>query len=109
MTVMASAVAAKAHVSEPVRVEDKAFNYYNRFLTGKATQGYRITVKEGQKTTIKINSKEGVSIKLYLPDGTAKIYDNEKFFNFTLHAAGEYVVELNSPFFAQYSLNVFSN
>ena len=109
LVVMAGAVSANPHRYGPLKIDDKAFNYFNKFVTRKTPQSYSITVKDGQATNVKINSKEGVSVKLYLPDGGVKEYRDEKFFNFEFHAAGEYVIELNSPVISQYTLKVSSN
>src|SRR5215213_10148340 len=96
LVVMAGAVSASSHKLGPVKVENKAFSFFNKFLTSKTPQAYSVTVKEGQKTNVKISSKEGVSVKLYLPDGGIKEYKNEEFLDLQFHAAGEYVIELNS-------------
>jgi hypothetical protein len=109
LVVMAGAVSANPHKYGPLKVEDKAFNYFNKFLTSKTPQAYSLTVKEGQETDVKIHSNEGVSVKLYLPDGEVREYKNEKFLKLEFHAAGEYVIELNSSVISQYTLKVSSN
>jgi hypothetical protein len=108
LVMTAGAVSANTHRFGPVKVEDKPFSFFNKFLTSKTPQAYSVTVKEGQETNVKIKSKEGVAVKLYLPDGSVKEYRGEKFLDFTFHAAGEYVVELNSSEIAQYTLKVLT-
>ena len=107
LVVMAGAVSANPH-NGPVKVENKDFNYYSKFLTPKSPQSYGITVNDGQVTNVTIRSNEGVSIKIYMPDGEVKEYKNEKLFNLEFHAAGEYVIQLNSTGISKYSLQTLS-
>ena len=99
-----SAVSANSHRFGPVKIEDKAFSFYTKFLTNGEPQSYSVTVKDGQQTTVKIKSDEGVSIKLYLPSGEVKEYREDKSFNLEFQAAGEYVVELHAANISKYTL-----
>jgi hypothetical protein len=104
LVILAGAVSANPHKYGPVKVEGKSFSFYNKFLTVKNPQSYSLTVKEGQQTNVRIQSNEGVSVKLYLPGGEIKEYRDEKYFNLEFNAAGEYVIELNSASLSKYIL-----
>ena len=104
LVVLAGAVSANPHKYGPVKVEGKASGFYNKFLTVKNPQSYSVSVKEGQETNVKIHSNEGVSVKLYLPNGEVREYKDEKYFNLEFHAAGDYVIELNSSSLSKYTL-----
>lgn len=103
-TVSAGSVSANSHRFGPVKIEDKAYSFYSKFLTAGASESYSVTVKEGQQTTIKIRSNEGVSIKLYLPSGEVKEYKENKNYSLEFQAAGEYVIELHSTGISKYAL-----
>jgi hypothetical protein len=103
LVVMTVAVAANPH-TEPVKVEGKDFSFHSKFLTANNPQAYGITVKDGQVTNVKIRSNEGVSIKIFMPDGVVKEYKNEKQYNLEFHAAGEYIIQLNSTVISKYTL-----
>ena len=103
-TVSAGSGSVNRHRFGPVRIENKAFSYFNRFVTAKAPQSYSVTVKEGQETTVKIQSTEGVSIKLYLPGGEVRKYNEDKTFDLEFRAAGEYVIEVHTESFSKYTL-----
>jgi hypothetical protein len=104
-----TAVAGKnPHKAEPVKVNGQN-KFYNKIMTKESPQSYSVTVKEGQETAVKIHSKEGVSVRIHLPNGEIKEYSSEKYFNLEFHAAGEYVIELNSNIGAQYTLKVSAN
>jgi hypothetical protein len=107
LVVMTSAVSANPH-NGPVKIENRDSNFYSRFLTAKNPQSYGIEVKDGQVTSVKIRSNEGVSIKIYMPDGEVKEYKNEKQYNLEFHAAGEYVIQLKAPGIAKYTLQTLS-
>ena len=111
IAVLAGPVAANnPHKSEPVKVDgEKSSNFYNKLLTRENPQSYSVTVQEGQEKSVRIHSKEGVSVRLRLPNGDVKEYASEKYFNLEFHAAGEYVVELNTEVFSQYTLKVAAN
>jgi len=100
----AGALATNPHDSEPVKVEDKAFNFYSKFLTPRTPQGYGITVREGQTTNVKIRANEDLTIKIYMPDGEVKEYKNEKQYALEFHAAGEYVIQLSATEISKYTL-----
>jgi hypothetical protein len=102
----AGSISEKARGSELINVESKSYNYFNRFLTAAAPQSYRLTVKDGEEKSVKIQSNEGVSIKLYLPNGEVKEYKEEKSFNLEFQTAGEYVVELQAASLSKYTLKV---
>ena len=104
LVVLTSAASANSHKFGPVKIESKEFSFFNKFVTVKKPQSYSVTIKEGEETNIKIRSNEGVSVKLYLPDGEVKEYKDEKYFNLEFHAAGEYVIELQSISVSKYTL-----
>ncbi|SRR5215204_1999568 len=110
LVVLASAVSANSpktdsHRFGPAKIDRKSSGFYNKFLTIGTPQSYSVTVKEGEETTVKIHSDEGVSVKLYLPNGEVKEYREEKNFSLEFRAAGEYVIELQSSNFSKYTLN----
>ena len=102
-SVSAGAVSKKSRGSELINVESKSYNYFNRFLSTGSPQSYKLTVKEGQETSVKIRSIEGVSIKLYLPGGEVKQYSEDKNFGLEFRAAGEYLIEVHSANFSKYT------
>ena len=104
LVVLTSAASANSHKFGPVRIENKEFSFFSKFLTVKNPQSYSVTVKDGEETNVKIRSNDGVSVKLYLPDGEVKEYKNEKYFNLEFRAAGEYVIELQSISVTKYTL-----
>jgi predicted membrane-bound dolichyl-phosphate-mannose-protein mannosyltransferase len=103
---MAGSVTADTHKFGPTRIEENSSSFYSKFLTKQNPQSYGITVEESKKITVKIHSNEGVSVKIYLPDGGIKEYRSEKYFNFEFHAAGEYIIQLKSSEFSKYTLQV---
>jgi hypothetical protein len=107
LVVMTGAVSANPH-SGPIKIENTDSNFYSKFLTAKNPQSYGITVQDGQVTNVKIRSNEGVSIKIYMPDGEVKEYKNEKQYQLEFRAAGEYVIQLNSTGIAKYTLQTLS-
>lgn len=105
-TVSASVISEKSRGSELINVESKSYNYFNRFLTAAAPQSYRLTVAGGEEKNVRIQSNEGVSIKIYLPTGEVKEYTENKSFNLEFQAAGEYVVELQSASLSKYTFKI---
>ena len=97
-----------SHRFGPVKIDAGASGVYTKFLTAGQAQAYSITIREDRKTTVKIKSGEGVSIKLYLPSGEVKEYREDKSFNIEFQAAGEYVVEVHSASFSKYTLTASS-
>ena len=107
LVVLTSAAAANPH-NGSVKVENTDSSFYSKFLTANNPQSYGITVKDGQVTNVKIRSNEGVSIKIYMPDGEVKEYKNEKQYQLEFRAAGEYVIQLNSTGISKYTLQTLS-
>ena len=104
LVVLTGAASANSHQFGPEKIDGQAYSFFNKFLGVKNPQSYSITLKEGEQTNIKIRSNEGVSVKLYLPDGEVKEFKSEKYFNLEFRAAGEYVVELHTVSLSKYTL-----
>lgn len=88
--------------------ENKDFHLYREFLRGGGTHSYTIKVNAGEEVKIKIHASNGVSLKIQTPNGQTKNNSAEKYFEVKLNAEGEYVVELESLFVSQYTMEVLS-
>lgn len=92
-----------------VKVEnDKAFHAYREFLRSGGKHSYTVKVEAGKDVLIKIKASNNVSLKIQTPDGQIKDNSAEKFFEIKLNTEGEYVVEIESLFVSQYSMEVLS-
>ncbi len=88
---------------------DKDFHLYREFLRSNgAKHSYTVKVEAGNEVKIKINASNNVSLKIQAPDGQFSSSAAEKFFEIKLSNAGEYVIELESLFVSQYSMEVWN-
>ncbi len=87
---------------------DKDFHLYKEFLRSGGKHAYTIKVEAGKAVTIKVKASNNVSLKIQAPDGQFNSDEAEKFFEIKLANAGEYVVELESLFVSQYSMEISS-
>lgn len=87
---------------------DKDFHQYTEFLSGNGKHAYTIKVESGKQVKIKIKASTSVSVKIQAPDGQFNSDEAEKSFEIKLSNAGEYVVELESLFVSQYTMEVLS-
>lgn len=92
-----------------VRVEnDKDFHLYKEFLRSGGKHAYTVKVEAGKEVKIKVRASNNVSLKIQAPDGQFSSQEAEKFFEIKLTNAGEYVIELESIYVSQYSVEVRS-
>lgn len=87
---------------------DKDFHLYKEFLASGGKHAYTVKVEAGKELKIKVKSSNNVSLKIQAPDGQFNSPDAEKFFEINLATEGEYVIELESLFVSQYSMEVSS-
>jgi hypothetical protein len=88
---------------------DKDFHLYKEYLrSGGGKHSYTVKVEAGKEVKIKINASNNISLKIQAPDGHFSSKQAEKFFEIKLLNAGEYVIELESIFLSQYSMEVLS-
>lgn len=104
-----SSVTKNKNGYKAVKVEnDKDFHAYREFLRSGGKHSYTVKVETGKEVVIKIKASNNVSLKIQTPDGQIKDNSAEKFFEIKLGTEGEYVVELESLFVSQYSMEVLS-
>ena len=113
LVVFGSSVLANPVVSteknEEVRVdENKDFNFYNAIILSGTKRSYTVKVEAGKEVRVRFNGSRPVALSVKTPDGETKAYSQDKFFDVKLKGVGEYVLELDSTFISQYSLEVFN-
>jgi len=101
-------VKSRNEVKKVVVDDSKDFNFYKGVVPGSGKHSYTVKVEAGQEVQIKIHSANGVALKIQTPDGQVKNNSAEKFFEVRLKNEGEYVVELESLFTSQYSIEISS-
>lgn len=109
-SVLANPSVGKNKGYKSVTVEnDKDFHLYREYLRSNGGKhSYTVKVEAGREVKIKINASNSVSLKIQAPDGQFNSKQTEKFFEIKLSNAGEYVIELESLFVSQYSMEVRS-
>jgi len=88
-------------------VEEKDTHFYQAFLRTREKHSYTIKVKAGQKLKVKIHATESVALQIRTPGGQTQNSEAAKYFELKLDNEGEYVVEMQSPFFSQYMLEIY--
>lgn len=109
-TVLANpSVGKNKGASKTVTVEnDKDFHLYKEFIASGGKHAYTVKVEAGKQVNIKVKASNNVLLKIQAPDGYFNSPDAEKFFEIKLANAGEYVIELESLYVSQYSIEVLS-
>lgn len=85
---------------------DKDFHLYKEFLRSGGKHAYTVKVEAGKEVKIKVKASNNVSLNIQAPDGQFNSRNAEKFFEIKLSNAGEYVIELESLYVSQYSMEV---
>jgi hypothetical protein len=94
--------------NEEVRVDEtRNFNFYNEVIVSGGKHSYTVRVEAGKGVKVRFKGDKAATLKIKTPNGEVKSYSQDKFFELRLRGEGEYVIELESLFINQYSLEVF--
>lgn len=100
---------AKKEVKTVAVDSSKDFNYYVEFIKSGGRHSYNVKVEPGKEVKVRIRSSKGISLNIQKHNGETQNYQNEKVFDVRLRAEGEYVLELESLFISQYSIEILND
>jgi hypothetical protein len=86
--------------------EDKNLVAETRIVNGIVGHTYRLTLKQGETISFKLNSHQRTSLKVKSPSGIVKQTINERSHEGVLSGVGEFVFEISSEDSSTYRLEV---
>lgn len=101
---LANPVVVPSKIKTVVIEKNNDFKTYTEVLGNGDKLSYNVKVEAGKEVRIKFNGSSAAKLKIQTPNGETQTYSQDKNFYITLHAEGEYVVELESITISQYTL-----
>jgi hypothetical protein len=89
--------------------DNKDFSFYNEFIRGNGKHSYTVKVGAGEEVKIKLHSSKSVALKIQSPDGQTQNNAAQRHFEVKLGSEGVYVIEFESLYLSQYSLEISNN